>query len=57
MDLDEVLGPSLTEEQAREIYDQGAETVVLALLIMARRLGALSPAKPAPTAPSGMVPG
>jgi transposase len=57
IDLDEVLGPSLTEEQAREIYEQGAETVVLALLMMAQRLAALNPAKPAPTAPSGMVPG
>jgi len=57
MDLDEVLGPSLTEEQARESYDQGVETVVLALLSMARRLAALNPAKPTPTAPSGMVPG
>jgi transposase len=56
MNLDEVLGPSLTEEQAREIYHQGVEAVVLALLAMARKLAALSPAKPAPTAPSGMVP-
>jgi transposase len=57
MDLDKVLGPSLTEEQAREIYYQGVEAVVLALLSMARKLAALNPAKPAPTAPSGMVPG
>jgi transposase len=57
MDLDEVLGPSLTEEQAREIYEQGVEMVVLALMMMARKLAALNPAKPAPTAPSGMVPG
>jgi len=55
--VEDVLGPSLTEEQAREIYRQGEETVVKALLNMASRLAALSPAKPSPTAPSGMVPG
>jgi len=56
-DLDELLGPSLTEEQARTIYRRGEEAVVLAFLIMARKLAALSANKPPPTAPSGMVPG
>jgi transposase len=56
VNLDQVLGPSLTEEQAREIYRQGEEAVVMALMKMASRLAALNPAKPAPTAPSGMVP-
>jgi len=55
--FDEVLGPSLTEEQAREIYYQGIEAVVLALLTMARKMAKLSPAKPAPSCPAGMVPG
>jgi len=34
----EVLGASLTEEQAREIYRQGEESVVFALLTLARKL-------------------
>ena len=55
--LDELLGPSLTEEQARELYRRGEEAVVLGFLIMARKLAALSPNKPSPTAPLGMVPG
>lgn len=55
--VEDAIGPSLTEEQARQIYHQGEETVVMALLKMASRLAALSPAKPAPTAPSGMIPG
>jgi transposase len=57
VDLDKVLGPSLTEEQAREIYSRGIEAVVLALLTMARKLGALNPARPTPTTPSAMIPG
>ena len=57
VNLDEVLGPSLTEEQARRIYRHGEEAVVMGFLIMASKLAALSPSKPSPTAPSGMVPG
>jgi transposase len=57
VNLDELLGPSLTETQARTIYRYGEETVVMGFMIMARKLGALSPSKPAPTAPSGMIPG
>jgi transposase len=55
--LEELLGPSLTDEQARQIYRRGEEAVVLGFLIMARKLAALSPNKPSPTAPSGMIPG
>ena len=54
--LTEMIGPSLTEEQAREIFRQGEEAVVLALLTLARKLAALAPTKPAPTTPSGMIP-
>ena len=57
VNLDEVLGPSLTEEQARRIYRHGEEAVVMGFLFMASKLAALSPNKPSPTAPSGMVPG
>ena len=57
VNFEELLGPSLTETQARTIYRYGEETVVMGFMIMARKLGALSPSKPAPTAPSGMIPG
>ena len=56
MNLDEVLGSSLTEEQAREIYRQGEEAVVMALMTMAGKLGALQRPVPAPTTPSAMIP-
>lgn len=52
-----VLGPSLTEDQAKEIYRQGEEAVVFALLVMAKKLAEQqSPPEPAPSTPSGMVP-
>jgi transposase len=54
--LTEVVGPSLTEEQAREIFQQGEEAVVFSLLTLARKLAALQPTKPTPTTPSGMIP-
>ena len=54
--LTEILGASLTEEQAREIFRQGEEAVVFSLLTLARKLAALQPTKPAPTTPSGMIP-
>jgi transposase len=54
--LAEVLGASLTEEQARGIFRQGEETVVFALLSLARKLAELQPTKAAPTTPSGMIP-
>ena len=49
------LGPLLTEEQARKIYQQGEEAVVFALLALAKQA-----AKPgtstSPSTPSAMVP-
>ncbi|MBV8316389.1 MAG: IS66 family transposase zinc-finger binding domain-containing protein, partial [Planctomycetaceae bacterium] len=53
------LGPALTEEQAREIFRQGEEAVVFALLSLAQQLADQPPsAAPAvtPTTPSSMVP-
>ena len=52
----EILGASLTEVQARDIYRQGEEAVVFALLTFARKLGELQPGKATPTTPSGMIP-
>jgi len=46
----------MTEEQARTIYQQGEDAVVWAFLKMSGKLAALSPARPAPTAPSGVIP-
>jgi len=54
--LGDLLGPAMTVEQALTIYRQGEDSVVWALLTMSGKLAALSPAKPAPTAPSGMIP-
>jgi transposase len=54
--LDEVLGPSLTEKQARMIYRQGEEAVVMAMMKMAAKLAVLSGPTPAPTTPSAMIP-
>lgn len=54
--MEEVLGPSLTEEQAREIYRQGEEAVVMALMKMAAKMAALTRPGPAPTTPSAMIP-
>ena len=54
-----LLGPALTEEQAREIFRQGEEAVVFALLSLAQRLAEQQPsAAPVvtPTTPSAMVP-
>jgi transposase len=54
-----LLGPALTEEQAREIFRQGEEAVVFALLSLAKRLAEQQPsAAPVvtPTTPSAMVP-
>ncbi len=51
------LGPALTEQQAREIYRQGEEAVVFALLTLAQMRADASP-KPVvtPTTPSAMIP-
>src|SRR5512142_370883 len=54
-----LLGPELTAEQARLIYEQGSEAVVFALLTLAKRAAERS-ANPAaardPSAPSGQTP-
>ena len=56
--LQALLGPQLTAEPARMIYDHGPEAVVFALLTLAQR-AAERPANPAardPSAPSGQTP-
>lgn len=53
------LGPALTEQQAREIYQQGEEAVVFALLTLAQRLaGPHDSSTPGvtPATPSAMIP-
>ena len=55
------LGTGLTEQQAREIFAQGEEAVVFALLEQARMLAARQAAEAAgshqnPATPSGMTP-
>ena len=53
------LGPALTEQQAREIYRQGEEAVVFALLTLAQKLAeppALAAPGVTPTTPSAMIP-
>src|SRR3954451_15791372 len=56
--LPALLGPQLTAEQARMIYDQGPEAVVFALLTLAKRAAERSanPAARDPSAPSGQTP-
>jgi transposase len=57
--LDVPLGPALTERQAREIYRQGEEAVVFALLSLAQRVAdpQSSPTPVvSPTTPSAMIP-
>jgi transposase len=57
--LEAMLGPQLTEEQARLIYAQGADAVVFALLSLAKQLAEKRPsasATPDPSAPSGQTP-
>src|SRR5512142_3225298 len=57
--LQALLGPQLTEEQARLIYEQGADAVVFALLSLAKQL-AEKPVVVAttsdPSTPSGQTP-
>lgn len=59
--LEVTLGPSLTEEQAREIFSQGEEAVVFALLTLAKQLAeqradAAGGSHETPATPSGMKP-
>src|SRR5512133_2093972 len=54
-----LLGPQLTEEQARLIYEQGADAVVFALLSLAKQLAekpAVASSHTDPSAPSGQTP-
>src|SRR6185437_1681405 len=54
-----LLGPQLTEEQARLIYEQGADAVVFALLSLAKQLAekpVIASTTPDPSAPSGQTP-
>ncbi len=54
--------PSLTAEQAEEIYHQGKEAVIFVILQLAKMAGeqqaqaASAQGKPTPTTPSGMIP-
>ena len=51
------LGAELTEQQAREIFRQGEEAVVFALLMQAKMIGeSLPAAASSPSTPSGMTP-
>src|SRR5947209_2650012 len=52
------LGPQLTAERARMIYDQGPEAVAFALLTLAQRAAERSanPAARDPSVPSGQTP-
>src|SRR4051794_41436989 len=57
--LQALLGPQLTEEQARLIYEQGADAAVFALLSLAKQLAEEQVAvstTPDPSAPSGQTP-
>jgi transposase len=56
--LEAILNPRLTAEQARLIYEQGADAVVFALLTLAQQLPQKSgaPTAPDPSAPSGQTP-
>ena len=54
--LEALLGPQLTADQAREIFAQGQEAVVFALLTLAQRLATTPTPRVDPAAPSGQTP-
>lgn len=54
--LEAMLGPELTAEQARAIYEQGAEATIFALLTLAKRTAQKCSSTGSPTRPSGMTP-
>ena len=55
--VESLLGPTLTAEQARDIFAQGAEATVFALLTLAKMLAEKrTTADPGPSTPSGMRP-
>ncbi len=54
-----LLGPQMTAEQARAVYDAGPDAVIFALLTLARQMAlapASPPAGPDPSCPSGQTP-
>jgi transposase len=56
-EIAKLLGPQLTAEQARGIYEAGPEAVVFALLTLARNAALSSPASTIdPSCPSGQTP-
>lgn len=57
-DLERVLGPQLTVEQAAEIFEQGREAVIFALMAQAKLLAerAAAAAHQDPSCPSGQTP-
>jgi transposase len=56
--LPALLGPQLTSEQARLIFQQGQEAIVFALMCLAKQLAEKQPTatSPDPSAPSGQTP-
>jgi|SRR6516162_6722078 len=52
--LEAMLGPTLTEDQAKAIFRHGEEATVFALLALSKRLA--NPSGPGPATPSGMTP-
>src|SRR5262245_2196760 len=54
--LEAMLGPQLTAEQARAIYEQGPEATIFALLTLAKLIGQKQGSTASPTTPSGMTP-
>jgi transposase len=54
--LEAMLGPQLTVEQARAIYEQGPEATVFALLTLAKLVREKQTSSASPTVPSGMTP-
>ena len=57
--LQALLGPQLTQEQARLIYEQGPDAVVFALLSLAKQLAeksVVASSRSDPSAPSGQTP-
>ena len=56
LQLDIEVGPGLSEHQARQIFAQGEEAVIFALLKLAQLAGDSNLAKPNLSTPSGMTP-
>jgi len=55
-ELEAMLGPQLSEEQARAIFRQGEEATIFALLALAKMVADPSANGPAPETPSGQTP-